>query len=252
MIVDVHSHVYFDHFKNDFDKVLDEAKAARVSTIICNGLDLSSNKQVLELSKNYSMIKAAFGLYPLEVGKLSDKEIDETFNFIETHINECVALGEIGLDYTDSSSKTKQKDVLLRFLDLAKRHNKPVILHSRAAEADTVDIVINSKVKHAIFHCFSGKFSLVKKIVENNYFVSIPVNVIHSSQFQKIVKEVNLKNLLMETDAPYLGPVRGERNDPKNLLLSLQKISEIRGLNIDETEKILFMNAKKFFYSNFI
>lgn len=247
MIVDAHSHVYFKDFSNDFDKVLDEAKSVGVSFIVCNGLDLDTNKQVLELAKKYPMIKPALGLYPLEVPKLSDSAIEKVFSFIESHIKECVAIGEVGLDYTDKTAIAKQKEVLERFLALAKKYDKPIILHSRNAEADVVELVLNSQVKNAVFHCFSGKYSLVKKIVDNNSYITIPVNVVNSEHFQKIAKEVSLKQLLTETDAPYLGPKRGERNDPKNLVLTIKKISELRDLNVDEVEKILFMNAKKIF-----
>lgn len=250
MFVDVHTHVDFEAFDEDRDAVIERAEEAGALFIICNGVNLETNKRILELAKKHPLVKPALGLYPTDAAALDDSEINATFKFIEEHIHECVALGEIGLDYfqtTDPVDFEKQKKVLLRFFDLAKKYDKPIILHSRKAEADVVELAEKSGLKKIIFHCFSGKFSLVKRIEQNGFFMSIPPIIMHAGQFQKMAKEVSLKNLLTETDAPFLSPIKGERNEPKNITYTIKKIAEIRGLNVDEVEKMLFMNAQKLF-----
>ncbi|MEK6941146.1 MAG: TatD family hydrolase [Nanoarchaeota archaeon] len=248
MLVDIHAHLDFNDFDVDRSIVIDRAKNVGVSFVICNGVDIASNKKILSLSKKFSLIRPAFGLYPLDVVKLSKKNVDKTFDFIEKHVDDCVAFGEIGLDYTDNLHIDKQKEVLLRFFDLAKKYDKPVILHSRKAESDVVKLVQESDVKKAVFHCFSGKFRLVKEIEKLGMYLSIPPIINHSEHFQKIVKEVSLKNLLTETDSPFLCNVKGERNEPKNIVFTINKISQILQLDPTEVEKIIFMNAKSIFF----
>ncbi len=154
MLIDVHAHMDYPAFDADRQKVLEDAQQAGLSFIISNGTDLKQNKEILALAKKFPIIRPAFGLYPTHAAEFSNDEIDETFRFIEEHIKDCIAFGEIGLDYYElknPEAHAKQKEVLLRFFELAKKYDKPVILHSRKAEADVVSMVENSGLKKVFF-----------------------------------------------------------------------------------------------------
>lgn len=242
MLVDVHSHLHHCKFDNDRDEVIKKSAENKVVKIIENGIDLKSNKKVLELSKKYDIVEAALGLYPTEAVNLDEEQLNESLNFIKKNKNKIIAVGEIGLDYLRSGDKEKQKKVFSELISLAEKIKKPVIVHSRKAESDVVDILGSSGLKKVVLHCFCGKFELVKKAADNGWYFSIPPNVVRDAHFQKLAKEVNINQLLSESDAPYLGPKVGERNEPSNVIYVIKKIAEIKGFDEKEVGNNIFMN----------
>ncbi|MBT3690697.1 TatD family hydrolase [Candidatus Woesearchaeota archaeon] len=245
MLIDVHCHLDYKDFDKDRDEVIENAKKNNVKIIISNGTDLESNKKVLELSKKYDIIKPAFGLYPVEAENLSEEEIDETLNFIKK--NNPVAIGEVGLDLYNGKDIEKQKKVLVKLIDLSKELDIPLIIHSRKAEEEVIELLKETKPKKVILHCFCGNKELTKEAESLGYVFSIPATIIRTKTFKKLAKRIQLKSILTETDAPFLSPYEGKRNEPAYIKETIKKISEIKGLTEEELEKIIFMNYQNLF-----
>jgi len=244
MLVDVHLHL--DFFEEpERGKVIKRAKENNVKVIISNGTNLEKNKKVLELSKKYDIVKPAFGLYPTEAESMSEKEINETLEFIEK--NNPIAIGEVGLDLNHGKNLEKQKQVLRQFIELAKKLDIPIIVHSWKAEKETVEFLKQNKAKKVILHCFCGNAELTKEAEELGYLFSIPTSIVKSKTFRKLAKRIQLKAILTETDAPFLSPYEGKRNEPSYVKETIKKISEIKHITEEELEKIIFMNYQNLF-----
>ena len=261
MIVDVHAHLELLP-QGKLDDVLKRAKENNVETIVTNGIDRDSNRYALGLSKKNSMIRPALGIYPTNITN-ADEKINEEIEFIRKE-NPC-AIGEVGLDYKEEAwqtdeKKSLQKECFRELIEISKKKSIPIIIHSRKAEADAIDILETSSLKpnKVIMHCFSGNFKLVKRIRDNGWNFSIPTNIVNSEHFQKLVSETNLSQLYTETDTPFLSPFRTNRklvdpeseydvNEPSNIVHTIKKISEIKKMDPIEVENIIYMNYKKNF-----
>ncbi len=248
LLADVHAHLDDGQFEQDLPAVLERAAAAGVRAIVCNGLSPASNRAVLALSQEYPLIKPAYGIGPSEALKLSDEEIAAELAWIQGQ--ECVALGEIGLDRkwsVDKTEHTRQEKVFGQLLELAKKMKKPVIIHSRKAEAECIAMLAEAGLKRAIFHCFGGRLSLVREIRDAGWHFSIPPSILRDEHFQRIVQEVPVKQILTETDSPYQGPERGGRNEPANVRLVVEKIAGLKEQTFEETANQIFANYLKQF-----
>lgn len=247
MLVDVHCHLSFSDYDKDRDEVIKRAEKLNM-TIIDSGTNLKYNKKSLELSKKYKIIKSSLGLYPLHAIKLNEKELDNEINFIKENKDNIISIGEIGLDKSEEDCNfEKQKEVFQRILSLAEKINKPVVIHSRKAEKECIDILETFKIKNIDMHCFGGNFKLVKRIQDNGWFFSIPTNIVRLLHFQSIVEQTPTSQLLTETDSPYLSPYKDKRNEPSFVVETIKKISEIKKLDEEETKKLIYMNFQKFF-----
>ncbi|MBN1156220.1 TatD family hydrolase [Candidatus Woesearchaeota archaeon] len=246
MLVDVHSHLDDRQFDKDISEVIERAKKENVVAIINNGLNSSSNRRTLELSKRFPIVKPALGIYPTDGLKLSDEEIDAEIAFIRKQ--KIIAVGEVGLDYHwDASQKERQKEIFRKMIALASDLDKPIIVHSRKAEEDAFEIIKETKIKKAVFHCYNGPFKIVDEMVRKGYYFSIPTNIVFSSHFQELVGRIPLSHILTETDAPYLGPRKGERNEPANIACSIKKIAEIKKMTEPDVMNNIFMNYQRVF-----
>lgn len=259
MIIDVHAHLDHVDFKNDLDEVIKRAKEAGVTTIITNGVNPATNRISLELAKKYALVEPALGIYPVEAlaeevkqmntgWKAEPFDIDEEIRFIEQQARNIVAIGEIGLDdYSVKGTLDKQIPVFEKLLEVAKKHNLPVLVHSRAAEEKVVGLLEKHKMKKVVLHCFNGSIELIKRAEKNGYYFSIPPIINRIKHFQDLVKEVNISRLLTETDAPYLGPYRGKRNEPSYIPETIKIIAKIKNMTEEETKNVLFMNYRNLF-----
>ncbi len=241
MFIDIHAHL---EMCKDSEKVIKNAKDI---LIISAGVDEKSNKKVLEFSKKFNNVKCSFGLYPIEALKLSEKELKKELVFVEENKDKIIAIGEIGIDLKESPEFEKQKKNFIKIIKLAKKINKPLIVHSRKAEKEVIDILEKEKCKKVVMHCFSGNFKLVKRIIENKWFLSIPTCVKRSEHFQRVILEAPIENLLCETDSPYMHPDGERNNEPRNVIESYKKISEIKNLSLKEVEKKIEENFKRLF-----
>lgn len=249
MIFETHSHYDDKRFDLDREQVIESLKN-EVDYIINVGCDIETSKNSILLSEKYDNIFASVGFHPHNAKDCDDKALDIIENLAKNE--KVVAIGEIGLDYHyDFSDRDVQKDVFKKQLELSKKLNKPVIIHSREACQDVFDIIKKSNVNKGVIHAFSGSLEIAKEYVKLGFFLGIGgvLTFKNAKKLVDVVKEISINNILIETDTPYLAPepVRGTRNDSHNLKYVINKIAEIKQISKDEVEKITFNNAKKLF-----
>jgi TatD DNase family protein len=243
-LIDVHAHLESKRFDDDLDEVIDLAEKAGVKVIVNSGTDPQRNRKTLELAEKYDIVKASFGMYP--VGDYED--IEGELAWIEEHKDVCVAIGEIGLDFDKGREDfEKQKELFVKMLELAKKMDRPVVIHSRKAELEAVEILEEEKMGKVVMHCFHGSKKLIKRCVENGWSFSIPPNITRLDHFKMLVEMVPIEQLLTETDAPYLSPVAGERNEPANVAVTIKEIAKIKEISEREVSEKIFGNAEKLF-----
>ena len=247
MLVDTHCHIFREYY-DDIDEVVMRARDAGVTMLIVNGIDRRTNEEVLELVKKYDIVYGALGFQP----EVAESVIDDDFRFIEEHINDdkIVAVGEIGLDYHYDVDKEKQKNVFKRQLEIAKKYNKPVIVHSRECIQDTYDILKVSSVK-GIMHCYSGSVEMAREFCKIGFYLGIGgiVTFKNAVKLVDVIKDVGLEYIVLETDSPYLSPepYRGKRNEPINVGVILQKICALKGLDYKDASEITTGNVLRLF-----
>ena len=252
-LVDVHAHFDLGEYDKDLPEVIEDAKKKGIKAVIINGLNPKSNRKVLELAKKYDILKPALGYYPVHVAEDPWEKVEEELNFIKNN-KEQVALGEVGLDYKRGDDnlhcdlhKDAQKKAFQKFIEISEKTKKPLIIHSRKAELDVIEMLESSSLKNPVMHCFLGKKKLMQRIADNGWNFSVPVIITKLQQLQEMVKYTNINQLLTETDSPYLSPIRGERNTPVNVALTIKKIAEIKGFEEEEIANNIFMNYQKLF-----
>ena len=247
MLVDTHCHVFREYYE-DLEQVIIRAKDKGVGALIVNGYDMSSNREVLELVKKYDIVYGALGIQPENLNELNDENI----SFIEEHINDdkIVAVGEIGLDYHYDLDKERQKDLFKRQLDIARKYNKPVIVHSRDCIQETYDILKMYNIK-GIMHCYSGSVEMAKKFVEIGFFLGIGgiSTFKNSRKVVEVIKNIPIEYILLETDCPYLTPepYRGKRNEPAYIPLILERICSLKSLNYKDVEEVMTSSIFRLF-----
>jgi TatD DNase family protein len=246
MFTDTHCHLSKEYYQ-DIDKVIKDALNNEVTKIITCGCDYKSNLETLEIISRYSNVYGAIGIHPTEVNY-----IDETINLIEKNIlnKKIIAIGEIGLDYHyDNFNKEEEIDVFHKMLKLAEKYNKPVIIHSRDANSDTFNILKQYNLK-GVIHSFSGDLELAKKYIDLGYLIGVNgIITFKNADLIKVVKELPIQKILIETDSPYLSPVpfRGEKNEPKNVLEVAKFLSKELNLEMAFLAEILDKNLRQIF-----
>jgi TatD DNase family protein len=246
MLIDAHTHLDYKKFEKDLDKVIERAEDNNFIAIISNGTGPESNRKVLEISKKYKIIKPALGIYPIDALEMSDDEIDKEIEFIKK--SKPIAIGEVGIDYYHTNIKEKQKINFKKFIKLSKELDIPIIVHSRNAEEDVVQILEEEGAKKVMMHCFSsGKKELVERIEKNGWYFSIPAIIVRNKTFKKLVKRISMEKVLTETDAPFLSPFKGKRNEPSFIKETIKKIAEIKQLTEKEVEDKIYSNYKRLF-----
>lgn len=243
--IDVHCHL--DFFKDKEIKEIIEKCEKKKIKIIANGVNSDSNRKILEIYKKYPKIKIALGLYPIDALKLSEKEINSEIEFIKKNKNNIIGIGEVGIDLKENQNFEKQKTIFIKLIRLSKKINKPLIVHSRKAEKQVIEILEKENAKKVIMHCFCGKKKLSSRIIENNWFFSIPTNIKNSQQFQELVKITPMNNLLCETDSPFLHPNKKFPNTSENVIECYKKISEIKNMSLKVVEEKIKNNYKRIF-----
>ncbi len=249
-LVDVHAHLDFPEFE-DLKPFISRAEEAGVKKIIANGVNPKSNRKVLELSKKYDLVNPALGLYPDDIYTFSLEELNQEINWIKK--NKPVAFGEVGLDHKFLADEKKidwkkslQKQIFQRFIEISEKTKKPLIIHSRKAEKEVLDMLDSSNVKNPILHCFMGKKKLVKRAADSGYIFSVLPIVDRLQQIRELVKYTNINQLLTETDAPYMSP-NEKINEPANVMVAVKEIAKLKGFDVEETANSIFMNYKKIF-----
>jgi TatD DNase family protein len=244
---DVHAHLTDPRLLPIVDDVVARAVAAGVGTIVSNGLNPVDNARVLELARRFPQVKAALGLYPVDAVLLelraagvpyehrTDEVVpaEQAVAWLAEHVHEAFAVGEIGLDHhwVPPALHARQEDVFRSLLRLAKDARKAVIVHSREAEARTLEVLREEGVTAVDWHCFGGRSRLALEIARQpGHYLSIPANARRSNAFRKLLAELPRDRVLLETDCPYLGPERDVTNEPGNVAITLRLASELWGL----------------------
>ena len=248
MYVDTHCHIIKQYY-NNIDEVLDNASKAGVEKILICGYDLASNIEVLELAKKYDTVYAAIGFHPTDLDSFD-------FSFLEQHINDdnVVALGEIGFDYhydNDVDTKKRQIEVFKKQIELALEHNKPVIIHSRDSIIDTYNVVSSYSNLRGSLHCYSGSLEMAKLFVKRGFLLGVGgvVTFKNAKIVKDVVKNIDLKYLLLETDSPYLAPEphRGEVNTSTYIPVIAEMVASIKEIDISDVATTTTGNAYRLF-----
>ncbi|MBT4805556.1 TatD family hydrolase [Candidatus Woesearchaeota archaeon] len=260
-LVDIHCHLNQKLFEKDLDDVIKRAKKVGVKAIIASGTNPLANKEILKLAEKDEIIKASLGIHPIDALGLSEGEtgiskpegkidLEKEFEFIEKNKDKIVAIGEIGLDYYwDKEHHDEQKEIFRKVLQLAIKIKKPVVIHTWAAEEDCLNILeeeINGKVP-VVLHCFGGRKSLVTRAIELGYYFSVPPSTVRTGNFNTKIKKIPIKQLLTETDAPWQGHLKGERNEPAYVLETVKKIAEIKEISVEEAAEQIWKNYELVF-----
>lgn len=247
MIIDTHCHIYKSEMENA-EEIINEA-AKRDICMILNCTDPLSNIEVLELSKKYDNVYAALGyLY-----SFADDVTDDDISLLDSQLDndKVIAVGEIGLDYYHTKeNKDKQKELFENMLNLAEKHNLPVIVHSRKSMQDTFDILKNYDVAGSM-HSYLGSAEMAREFIKLGFYIGVsgPVTHINNKKIRKMVKQIDIAHILVETDSPYLTPeeMRGEKNTSLNLKYIIRKIAEELDMKEVDVQNITTNNAKKLF-----
>lgn len=248
-LVDTHAHL--DEI-NTPEEAVSGAKSSNVIAIIAVGSDYESNQTVLHLASTYrGFVYPALGWHP---SKLKSSEIDRNLEFIEAHIDNAVGIGEIGLDYHSriraTADKELQKYVLREILKIGRAHQKPVIIHSRYAWRDALNLVEEAEIKNAVFHWYTGPSSVLTDIIRHQYYISATPAVAYHEEHQKAIKEIPLDNLLLETDSPVVygrGSDTEYESRPADLLQALRSVASIKGIGEAKVAEATTANALRLF-----
>lgn len=251
-LIDTHTHLYLKEFADDIDNVIERAEKEGVNKFFLPAIDSSEITAMFELENKFpGKCFAMAGLHPCSVKENYKKELAK----VEKQLSErkFTAIGETGLDfYWDKTFLKEQYESLAIQAGLALQYNIPLVLHTRNAIQETIDVITTYKGKGltGIFHCFGGSLQNAKDISEQNFLLGIGgVITYKNSGLSEIIKEIDLRYIVLETDAPYLTPVpfRGKRNESSYLKFIVQKIAEIKNVSIEEVAEQTTKNAEKVF-----
>lgn len=248
MFIDTHCHLSSDYY-DDIDKVILENRENGIDKIIISGCSKSEIESSLYYINKYNDIFATIGFHPDQTGEISLDDISELENKIAKN-KKIVGIGEIGLDYHyEKENREKQKELFECQLKLAEKLNLPVVIHTRDATNDTINILKKYKVKGTI-HCFSGSLETANLYIKMGFKLGIGgVLTFKNSKLYQVIEKISLNNILLETDSPYLSPepYRGTVNSSKNVVLVAKKIADIKNIDLNEVSKVTIKNTYNVF-----
>lgn len=252
MLFDTHVHLNADHYKEDYEEVIERAFAAGVKYMVVVGFDEKTIPLAIEFAEKYETIYAAVGWHPVDAIYYKAEHLTWLEELLKHP--KVVALGEMGLDYHwDTSPKDVQAYVFRKQIQLAKRCQVPIIIHNRDATQDVIQILQteNAKAVGGVMHCYSGTVAEIQTCIDLNFYISLggPVTFKNAHELKEVAKVVPLNRLLIETDAPYLAPHphRGKRNEPAFVTLVAEEIARQRNMTYEEVCQITTNNAFEFF-----
>lgn len=247
MFIDTHCHLSIEDYDN-IDEVINENRKSNIDKIIISGCTKESIVESLDIASRYDDVFVTIGYHPSE----TDKTNIDDLKFLEEKLSneKVVGIGEIGLDYHYGKENIeKQKELFIYQLDLATKYDLPVVIHSRDATQDTIDILKQYNLKGDI-HCFSGSLETAKIYINMGYYLGIGgVVTFKNSNLYKVIIEIGIDNIILETDSPYLSPepLRGTKNSSKNIPIIAKKIADTLGIDINEVSRVTSSNAINLF-----
>ena len=246
MIFDTHAHYESGAFNADRDELLRAVNAAGVGLVLNQGCDVRSSRAAVELAERYDFIYAAVGIHPEDIECWTEDALAEIRALAEHP--KCRAIGEIGLDYYWDASRKEEQKLLFRWqIKLALELQKPIVVHDREAHGDSLAIVCDYPALRGVFHCYSGSAEMARELLKRGWYLGFdgPVTYKNARKTIEVLEICPLDRILIETDSPYLSPVpmRGKRNDSRNLRYVIEKIAEIKGTAPGEIEAITWENG---------
>ena len=251
-LFDTHSHYNDEKFDNDREEIINQTYKSGVTKFICAGYDLESSKKAVEISNKYEYIYSIVGISPNDITDDIEKHIDKIEKIAKN--TKVVAIGEIGLDYYwNKENKKEQKQAFIKQIELANKLNLPIVIHTRDAIFETLDILKNTicSNKKGIIHCCPLNSDLIKEALKLGFYISFagPITFKNAHNADEVIKLVPMDKILIETDSPYLAPepLRGTRNDSRNVIYMAKKIAQAKEKTVEEIAKITYENALKIF-----
>lgn len=243
-LIDGHTHL--DEL-TDLTESLQEAKTTGVRGIIAVGMDVESNRKVLQIAEeNPGYVYPALGYHPW---RIKEEEVEANLSFMQEHVREGMALGEIGLDYRIKVRKELQRRVFGEILDIALEFNKPVIVHCRFSHRRAFEMVREKKIERAVFHWYSGPVDLLDKILSMGYFISATPALIYSPPHQQAIRRTPIERILLETDTPV--SYQGREARPKDVRVSLEEVAKLKRLEPSLIAMQTTANASELFQIRF-
>jgi TatD DNase family protein len=239
---DTHAHLNFKDFEDDYKEIIKDCNEKNIK-VINVGTDLESSQKAVEIAKKHKGVYAAIGIHPLNAEKESNlKKIEEI-----AKSDQVVAIGEIGLDKAKEKTFSAQKELFKKQINIAQNLNLPIILHSRKAHDETLEILENCKDQKGVIHCFTGNNTQLKKYLDLGCYIGLN-GIIFKLNLNRQIKNTPLDKILIETDCPYLAPPQTEgKNTPLKIKFIAQKVAEIKEVSIEELEEKTDRNAEKLF-----
>lgn len=254
---DSHSHYNDEKFDEDREQIINDTYNAGITKFVCAGYNIKSSLDSLELSKKYDFIYSICGISPNDIPQTEQelwKSLDEITKIVQNNKSKkLVAIGEIGLDYYwNKENKGLQEQAFIKQIELANKLELPIVIHSRDASVDTINIIEENKVNKAgIFHCCQQNQEMIKNALRLGYYISLagPVTFKNAKNSADIIQMIPMDKLLIETDSPYLAPEpnRGKRNDCRNVKHVAQRIADVKRITLEEVAKATYENAMRIF-----
>ncbi|XP_004082107.1 putative deoxyribonuclease TATDN3 isoform X2 [Oryzias latipes] len=256
--VDCHCHISARDFDEDIEEVIENAKKAGLLAVLAVAEHVGEFDKIIELCQRFpGFIFPALGVHPVQAVSAqqqrgaSMQDLAAALPVIENYKDQLVAIGEVGLDFTPrfvsgESDKDVQRKVLVQQAQLAKRLDLPLNVHSRSAGRPTIQLLKEEGVEKALLHAFDGRPSVAMEGVKAGFFFSIPPSIVRSEQ-QKLVKQLPLENICLETDSPALGPEKQVRNEPRNIRISAEYVSQVKGVSLQKVMEVTTQNALRLF-----
>jgi TatD DNase family protein len=254
--VDTHIHLSDPEYEGTVEEIIEDAKQSNVVALVSNSMNLRSSLLSLQLAEEYpGLVFAALGIHPWNVKTLAQNEIQDTVDLIlhhNKHKGKLIAVGEIGLDYKyakDEKAEELQGEVLDKMLHASEQASLPVIIHSRGATPQIVDLLLSYGVKKVLLHWFSRPLGLLSRIVDCGYYITEGPPSVFSKRIREIVRRVPLKNLLTETDGPvrYWGPFSGKMTTPSLIPMIVEAVAELKGMQEGDVADQILRNFIDFF-----
>ena len=253
-----HAHYNDEKFNEDREEVIQKVYNSGVTGIVNAGYSVESSMQAIKLAEKYSFIYATCGISPNDIPQDEDevwKQISEIEGMVEKQKNKIVAIGEIGLDYyweKDEKMRELQRKAFIKQIELANKLNLPIVIHTREAIMDTLEILKQNPVdKKGVFHCCPQNRELIKEGLKLGFYISFagPITFKSSKNAEEMINLVPDNRILIETDSPYLAPepVRGTRNDCRNVKYIAEKIAKAKNISLEEVSKITMQNVRELF-----
>jgi TatD DNase family protein len=251
-LIDTHAHLDFDNLQENFDELLDNARAADVERIVTIGASdgLASNYRALDIAREHDDVRCTAGIHPHDAD-MADEEAVATIREEFAEHDQVVAIGETGLDYFyDNADVDNQKQAFRSFLDISKQVDKPVVIHSRDADEDTIEILRDTGVTGGILHCFTGSRWMAEQLFELDFYISFSgIITFGADELVEIAADVPDDRILFETDSPFLAPEphRGDTNQPAYVRHTAQQVADARGVELEALAEQVWENAARVF-----